>query len=161
MALQKIIQDTFAKSVEGLEKIISKDNSQWYPHIVGLPEKLQIVYTVMIFNNQVMTGGLHQYFFNGHGQFGYLTVDNLETIEAGQAAAILRKALTAVNKENYPIPEFREKILNRKLDRITNFEGETSDTLDELTDQYFAIMNEDIERLLAEYLKKQKFNAQE
>ncbi len=124
----------------------------WYSYVINLPIKLQIVYTTIIFHQQVLNGGLHQYFFNSYGQFAYLTVDHLKLIKAYKTAEILEKALSEVNFKQYSIDEFREKVFNRELDRIVNFDEALSEFLDKLDNEYDSL-DEDLEQLLVDYLE--------
>lgn len=77
-------------------------------------------------------------------------------IRANKSAAILENALAAVNAEKYDVKEFTEKVFNRNIVRITLFDDELGDTLNELDMQYYAL-DEDLEYLLADYFKQGNF----
>jgi Domain of unknown function (DUF4375) len=147
------ITDRFYKeSVKGLNEFILKDKNLWYTYVSHLPLQLQVIYTIIVFHQQVFNGGLHQYFFNSYGQFAYLTVANLKLIKAYKTAGILEKAINQVNIDHYSIDEFREMIFKRKLDRIANFDEDLSEKLNILDNEYDS-MDEDLEQLLVDYLQ--------
>lgn len=153
MQNKDIINDTYNQSVVGLEEILTKDIGMWYERITHLPEPQQVTYTVLLFNNQVMNGGLHQYFFNGYGQFAYLTLINLREIGASKSAEILNKAIKEVNEENLPNEVFRDRILYRRLSKIAGHDEGLSGVLDKLDTEYYSIDDEDLEQLLGDYLR--------
>jgi len=153
MKNQEITDRYYKEAVKGLNEVILHDKNLWYSHVTYLPIHLQVVYTIIVFHQQVFNGGLHQYFFNSYGQFAYLTVNNLRLVKAFKAANILEKALNQVNIEQYSISEFREKVFNRKLSPIVNFNEELSDFLDVLDDDYDSL-DENLEQLLVDYLER-------
>ncbi len=152
MKKDEITDKYYKEAVAGLNEVILQDKDLWYSYVINLPIKLQIVYTTIIFHQQVFNGGLHQYFFNSYGQFAYLTVDHLKLIKAYKTAEILEKALSEVNFKQYSIDEFREKVFNRELDRIVNFDEALSEFLDKLDNEYDSL-DEDLEQLLLDYLE--------
>ncbi|MDQ1162556.1 hypothetical protein QE422_002924 [Chryseobacterium sp. SORGH_AS 447] len=152
MKNEEITCKYYADSVKGLNTKIINDKDLWYKYVIDLPQNLQVTYTIIIFHEQVFNGGLHQYFFNSYGQFAYLTIENLKLIKASKAAKILKKALELVNIEQYDIDEFRTRIFNRRLDKITDFDDELFDSLEKLDDEYYDL-DEDLEQLLVDYLK--------
>jgi hypothetical protein len=153
MNTEATIDKYYKESVNGLDESLMANSVSWYKYVVNLPIHLQVVYTIIVFNQQVFNGGLHQYFFNSYGQFAYLTLDHLILIKAYKTAEILKRALSEVNSEQLGIGEFRNKVFNRELDRIANFDEELSDFLDELDDQYYSL-DENSEQLLVDYLDR-------
>jgi hypothetical protein len=74
MRNEEITDKYYKEAVTGLNETILNDIDLWYSYVINLPPHLQIVYTIVVFHQQVFSGGLHQYFFNSYGQFAYLTV---------------------------------------------------------------------------------------
>ncbi|MGS2765243.1 DMP19 family protein [Sinomicrobium sp. M5D2P9] len=147
------ITDKYYKEVvTGLNETILNDKDLWYSYVINLPLHLQIVYTIVVFHQQVFNGGLHQYFFNSYGQFAYLTVEQLKLIKAFKTSSILERAIREVNIENFSIDEFRAKIFNREIDRIVDFDEKLSEFL-ELLDNEYDDLDEDLEQLLVDYLE--------
>ena len=151
--MNNIIEDYYFESVKGLTENVLQVQSDWYKHIFNLSPKQQIVYTIIVFHNQVQNGGLHQYFFNSYSQFCFLTINNLKKIGALERASILESALSEVNKDKFDENYFKELIFNRKISRITEFEQYLTNFLDDLDTKYYEIENEDIEKLLTHFLK--------
>ncbi len=152
MKNHEIIDKFYKEAVQGLNETILEDEFLWYGHVVRLPSHLQVVYTVIVFHQQVFNGGLHQYFFNPYGQFAYMTFNNLKAIKALKAAEILKKAIDAVNDEKLGDGDFRRKIFNRQIESITNFDDKLGDTLNDLDTEYYSL-DENLEGLLMSYLQ--------
>lgn len=123
----------------------------WYNYITSLPLGHQAVYTIVVLHQQVSNGGLHQYFFNSYGLFAYLTVEHLKLIGAINTANILEHAIKEVNTEGYSVSVFQDKIFNRQLDRISNFDEDLVNSL-QLLDNEYDDSEEDLEHLLGTYL---------
>lgn len=153
MENQNIIEQKYADAVGGLTSELLNNSSDWYTHILNLSLAQQVVYTVIIFHNQVENGGFHQYFFNSYGQFAFLTAKNLKLIGATKREQLLRKALKEVNSQNLDEPQFRKAVFERSLDKIVNFDKELFDFLNDLDTQYYNMNDEDISLLLNRYLK--------
>lgn len=144
------IESYYKEAVKGITESLLEDRDKWYNYVLELPKHLQIVYTVAVFHNQVMNGGLHQYFLNSYGsQFAYMTIRNLNEIKAYLSSEILSKAVKYIN--NYDLSEnlFRQQ----KLEKIKNFDEELGDILDGLDTQYYEL-KEDLELLLNDYFFK-------
>lgn len=152
MRNEEITDKYYKEAVIGMNNTILNDKDLWYNYVVNLPQHLQIVYTIVIFHQQVFNGGLHQYFFNSYGQFAYLTVEHLKLIKAFKTLNILERAISQVNIEELSVNEFRAKIFSRKLDRIADFDEELSDYL-ELLDNEYDDLDENLEQLLVDYLE--------
>ena len=152
MERNEIIKSSYAEAVKGLNKAVLNEKDLWYSYVINLPIRLQVVYTVVVFHQQVMNGGLHQYFFNSYGQFSFLTIDNLKLIKAFQSREILKQALAEVNREQLGVNEFREKAFNRKLERIVDFDEALFSFLDELDTKYYAL-KENLDDLMIIYLE--------
>ncbi len=147
----EIINSYFKEAVDGLNEGILHDKDLWYSYVINLPIRLQIVYVIVVFHQQVFNGGLHQYFFNSYGQFAYLTIKHLKSIKAFKTASILEKAVNHVNIEKFSIEEFRQKIFNREIDSVVDFDEKLCNSLDELDNKYDNL-DEDLEQLLVDYL---------
>ena len=152
MENEKIIDKYYQEAVKGLNEIVFQDKDLWYSYVIHLDSNVQVVYNVIVFHQQVLNGGLHQYFFNSYGQFAYLTVENLKLIKAFKTAEILESALSEVNIEHDDIDKFRENIFNRKNSRIVDFDNQLFDYLNDLDSKYYSL-DEDIKKLLLNYLK--------
>lgn len=152
MKTDMIIEVYYRKAVEGLTENILDDQDIWYSYVINLPDELQITYTVDIFQQQVLNGGFHQYFFNSYGQFAYLTIEHLLSIQAIKSASILQRAVDEVNSERLSLNNFRKKIFNRELDRIVDFDEDLIDYLEKLDDEYDNT-EEDLEQLIIDYFK--------
>ncbi|HSH67743.1 MAG TPA: DUF4375 domain-containing protein [Bacteroidia bacterium] len=152
MKNRKLIDIYYKEAVKEMNKTIMKDKDSWYNHIVQLPEHLQVVYTIVNFHQQLFKGGFHLYFSKPHGQFAYLALENLWTIKAIKSFMILKGALNEVNIEMHSPDEFREHVFKGTLAPIKNSDEDVVDILDELDTEYYSL-DEDIEELLANYLK--------
>jgi hypothetical protein len=152
MRNKEITDKYYKEAVTGLNETILNDKDLWYSYVINLALHLQIVYTIVVFHQQVFNGGFHQYFFNSYGQFSYLTVEHLKLIKAFKTSSILERAISEVNIENFSIDEFRAKIFNREIDRIADFDERLSEFL-ELLDNEYDDLNEDLEQLLVDYLE--------
>lgn len=148
------IEAAYQRAVVGLtESILDAPYPRWYAHINQLPLPERLTYCVLVFDGQVGNGGLHQYFWNGYGQFAYETVAYLGLLGATVQAGILRQALTLLEAEE-PVPNIlREKMHKRNLDCLNDFEEPITAELDNLSDAYYACP-EDLEMLLDDFLTK-------
>lgn len=68
------INKYYKQSVVGITAEILNDCDRWYNCLKEKPDYLQAVYTYVILYQQVYNGGFHQYFANGYGLFGELTI---------------------------------------------------------------------------------------
>jgi hypothetical protein len=152
MKNRKLIDIYYKEAVKDLDKSILKDRDTWYKHILFLPEHLQVIYTVVNFHQQLFKGGFHLYFSKPQGQFAYLALENLWMIKAIKSFMILKGALNEVNCELYLPDEFRKRVFEGTLEQIKNADEDFVDILDELDTEYYSLA-EDIEELLADYLK--------
>lgn len=152
MRNEEITDKHYKEAVTGLNNTILNDKDLWYSYVINLPLHLQIVYTIVVFHQQVFNGGLHQYFFNSYGQFAYLTVEHLKLIKAFKTSNILENAISHVNVEGLGVNEFRARVFSKELDRITDFDEELCDFL-EVLDNGYDNLNEDIEQLLVDYFE--------
>jgi hypothetical protein len=148
-----IINQVYAEAVKGLKAEWFEDAStKWYDYIVSLPINLKLTYLVIVLENQVYNGGLHQYFVNGYGQFVEETIEALVRIGATMKAELLAKAYDLVNDAHLPLPIFRERLLKGDIDAL--FVGdELFEPLDKLDTQYYSDEAEDVVQLLANYLR--------
>jgi hypothetical protein len=113
--MEELINTYYKEAVKGINENTLKDENTWYQYVVNLPEHLAIIYTIAIFDSQVINGGLHQYFLNGYGQFASITIENLKKIKAFKIANILSKALLEINNENLDANIFRKKVFNKQV----------------------------------------------
>ena len=152
----ELIDASYSEAVKELTEDMLKDETKWYKYVMSLPEYLQVVYTVIIFHKQVLNGGLHQYFSNGYGLFGYVTLNNLLIIKANDSMSILKKSLDEVNKEGFSESEFRNRIFYDKFERIVDFDDELVQKLDDLDNEYYSLDFENVIGLLGNYLRTMK-----
>lgn len=152
MRNEEITDKYYKEAVTELNETILNDKDLWYSYVINLRLHLQIVYTIVVFHQQVFNGGLHQYFFNSYGQFAYLTVEHLKLIKAFKTSNILERAIGQINIEELSVNEFRAKVFSRELDRIVDFDEELRDFL-ELLDKEYDNLSEDLEQLLVDYLE--------
>lgn len=152
MKNRKLIDIYYKDAVKDLNKSVLKDKDVWYEYVLQLPEHLQVVYTLVNFHQQLFKGGFHLYFSEPHGQFAYLALENLWMIKAIKSFMLLKGALNEVNIDLYKPDEFREHVFKGTLRPIKESDEEFVDILDELDTEYYSL-DEDIEELLAGYLK--------
>ncbi len=152
MSVEEVVDFYWKQAVSEMDENMFNDADVWYSHVVNLPEKLQATYTIGILNQQVLNGGLHQYFLNSYGQFGYLTLEHLSSIKAYKISALLEKALMEVNSEHHDFNEFRYLIFNRRLSKVVNFDDKLFETLNNIDTEYYACV-EEMEDRWAEYLR--------
>lgn len=153
MTDEEIIKEKYAEAVKGImEDFFEEVDTKWYSYVIGLPQQLQVVYLVVVLDNQVFNGGFHQYFANGYRQFARETVDALTSIGATQKAALLKEALRLVNSENDPDEIFRQKLLEKIIPQLF-LEDDLFGPLDSLDSLYYAD-EEEVIRLLGDYLRR-------
>lgn len=130
---------TYQRAVVGrTEAVLAATCPSWYAHIKHLPLPGWLTYCVLVFEAQVGNGGLHQYFWNGYGQFAYETVGYLGLLGAMAPAGLLRQALTFLEEEE-PVPDrLREKVHARALKGLNAFAEPLTSALDHLSDAYFS-----------------------
>jgi hypothetical protein len=147
-----LLTATYHRAVAGLtEAILVAPYPQWYDHINHLPLPERLTYCVLLFDAQVGNGGLHQYFWNGYGQFGYETVAYLGVLGATTQAGILRQALTVLAEEESEPAMLREKVHTRSMESLNTFAEPLTSALDNLDDAYYAC-TEDIEERIRTFL---------
>lgn len=146
----EIIEKKYTEAVQGIkEEWFLNSDSSWYDYIVELPSDLKVTYLVTILHNEVCNGGLHQYFFNGYGQFTAQTIPVLIEIGALRKAALLKKALSLVNRDNATDIIFRKRLLNRSISIL--FDDDT--LFDSLDKEYYQCEEvEETEVQLGRYL---------
>lgn len=146
---------TYEHSVAGLtEAILDAPYPRWYDHINQLPLPERLTYCVWLFDAQVNNGGLHQYFWNGYGQFAYETVAYLGLLGDTERARILRQALTVLEAEEPASAVLREKVHARTLAALNDFAEPLTSALDALSEAYFACpmaVEEQLQQFLATY----------
>lgn len=154
MTNEEIIREKFDESVIGIDEALLKNENAYYDYVVNMPQHLQVVYTVIVFHNQVYNGGLHQYFFNKYGMFGYIVVEYSKLIKCYKRANILERAIKEINQEGWSETEFRKRVFGRTIKRITDFDDGLFNFLDALDDEYYELEDEeDLEVYLGKYLK--------
>ncbi len=148
------INKYYKQAVVGITAETLTDCDRWYNCINEKPEHLQAVYTYVVLYLQVYNGGFHQYFANGYGLFGDLTIYYLKQLGAAKCAAIVQEAMDAINTEGYSQEELRHRIFSNQIPEIRDFDDMLWNTLDALDKRYFNLENdgEDIEDLMAGYL---------
>ncbi|GAA5030074.1 hypothetical protein GCM10011506_18890 [Marivirga lumbricoides] len=148
---EELINNKFKESVQGIDESTLSKEEFWYKYVINLPIHLRIVYTIFILHQQVLNGGFHQYFLNGYGLFGYLTLDALATINADFTRNQLKEALEKVNSEGLDVETFRKKVFKKEIDKITNFDEGLCDFL-EMCDDKFYETEQSLLNLLGLYL---------
>lgn len=150
----EIIEANYAKATHGLKgQWLDNVSFEWYNYVVGLPLELKVTYLVVVFHNQIMNGGFHQYFVNGYGQFSEETISALSEIGAKTKGQLLSKALQIVNPDGLPKEDFIINLLNKKIPSLF-LNDDLVEPLDELDMAYYAEENEDIVQLLGSFLRK-------
>ena len=154
MTTTDTINKYYKQSVVGITAETLKNCDQWYNCIIVKPDYLQAVYTYVILYQQVYNGGFHQYFANGYGLFGELTIYYLKQMGATKCAAIVQEAMDAINAESYSPEELRQRIFNNQIPTIRDFDDAVWNILDNLDKRYYNLENdgEDIEALMVGYL---------
>ena len=100
----------------------------------------------------MLNGGFNQYFCNGYGLFGYLTLASLKLVNANFTMGLLNNAIRIVNIEGFNEDEYRRKIYKGEFDELYDDNSRTSKILDEYDDEYYE-MKEDLIELMGEYLR--------
>jgi hypothetical protein len=156
MKKEDLINFTFQKAVQNLndEWLTNYESDDWFLFIMGLPEPEKTTYLVVIFHNQVMNGGLHQYFINRYGQFAYKTIEVLKNIKAKDTSIILQLAIEKINSDKLAPEIFRKKILRQRLTPL--YESEELWNQLCLLDERYYDGDEDIVELLGNYLRQPK-----
>ena len=146
------VATAYAQAVQDIDDKMLTDPTHhpWYNHVTQLPEDQRTTYLAIIFHDQVMNGGFHQYFFNGYGLFVNQTIPILKKIGAAEAAQLLAMAYATVNWRKEPLAIFRDKIYHRSYRELTD-ESDMTQALYALSDQYFD-KEIDVESLLIAYL---------
>jgi len=65
----------------------------------------------------------------------------------------LSEALSLVNYEDLEEDEFKLKVFDREIKKITDFDKELFESLNNLDDSYYSISDEEIFNSLVKYLK--------
>lgn len=157
MSTSNIIEEKYKEATAGINEgwLISGSN-EWFNYVTNLPDDLKITYLIVVFYNQVINGGFHQYFVNGYGQFSNETVQALQKIGAAQKANFLKEAYSLVNKDNFTNEDFRQKLLKKEMPHLF-IEDDLFEPLDMLDRQYYSTeYEEDISILLTRFLNNQE-----
>ena len=147
-----LIEKNYKDAVSGINTTwLTEPSLEWYNYITHLPKYPQMVYTLMVFDNQVFNGGFHQYFYNTFGQFAVETIDFLIEIKAFNKSRLLKKALDATSVGYENLESFRLDILKRRVRAM--FENQSLiELLEEVNEEYDNDDSEDITDLLEPYL---------
>lgn len=152
MNTEDLIKKTYIESTKGIkQEWFSSDISYWYSYVVNLPKHLQVTYLTVVLENQVLNGGLHQYFVNAYGQFAKETIDALIEIGAFKKSNLLDKALNIVQGK-LDDQKFRHELSNKTLKKLF-IDDDLFDPLEELDNIYYELEDEDITILLGAYLE--------
>jgi hypothetical protein len=153
MNKSELIEKSYSEAVKGIkEDWFLNADSNWYDYINNLPVHLKITYLIIVLHNQVFNGGFHQYFVNGYGQFANETIKAFIDIGALKRSSLLEVAYKKVNASNVPIEVFRKQLLNKEIKSLF-VTDELYAPLDELDNEYYNIVDEEIEELLGNYLE--------
>jgi hypothetical protein len=129
------------------------DLKKWRKVVNEMDQPVATVYRIGILNLQLMNGGLIQYFDNSYGIFAYETLEDLKRVGANYSYKILETCLKYINPENYSDNRFIELVAEREYD---NYDNSFAMKLNELDDEYYKLdEKEDLEKLLADYLRQQ------
>ena len=148
----EIIKRLYQKAIKGIkEEWLTSSDFSWYNYILNLPTHLKSTYLIVVFHNQVINGGFHQYFSNRYGQFVEETIVTLSKIGAIEKSDILRKAFNVVNYDQLDSESFKSRLIQGRLDKLF-LKDDLFDSLEELDTSYYN-SNEDIKKLLIVFLK--------
>jgi|WetSurMetagenome_2_1015567.scaffolds.fasta_scaffold18424_4 hypothetical protein len=133
------------------EKINDFSNIKNWMHVVDeMPYPVGLVYCIGNLNQQIMNGGLIQYFDNNYGIFAFKTLQFLKTISANLSYNILRQSLNVINPQNFEGENFVKIIIEKNYDFL-----KVAEQLDKLDNQYYKISDrENLEKLVAFYLRE-------
>lgn len=146
-----LIDFIYTSAVENLkEEWLETSSPEWYNHIISLPEKERVVYTISVLDMEVNNGGFNQYFVNGYGQFARETIKSLELISACKTAEILTKALDNV-QNGLDDDDFRKELLEGKINDLYDSD-KLDDYLMSLDNEYYEY-EDDLGKLLGNYLR--------
>jgi hypothetical protein len=151
---EELISRVFKRSVENLnEEWLEPANGQfWYNHIIRLPSELRITYILSTLSNQVLNGGLNQYFINGYGQFAYEAILAAKELGIKEVVSILNRALNKLNPDLESEQLFRSKILTGKVEAL--YSDESLSSYLEGLDVEFHESLEKLEYSLVDYLRR-------
>jgi hypothetical protein len=129
------------------------DYAKWRSVVNEMEMSVATVYRIGIFNLEMVNGGLIQYFDNAYGIFAYETLADFKRIGANWSYQILETCLNYVNPENFSDERFIKLVTEREYE---DYENLISRKLSELDDKYYELdKNEDLGKLLADYIRKQ------
>ena len=149
MKNQEIVDVYYKESVKNLNRVIQLNKNLWYDAVLQLPLHLQVVYTTITTHQQIYKSGFRDYFHSMYAQFALMTLDNFLLIDAIKSFRILGEAVHAF--ENQPVDVDTVAISDSTDKRA--IKTIVVDVFDELDTEYYAL-EEDIEYLLVNYLKK-------
>lgn len=115
----------------------------------GLTEVERTVCAVWIVDSEVNNGGFDQYFFNSSGDIYPEVPDALERIGAPRAASLARRAIAAFPSGQPALENFARQ------DQLLSL-TEQNDAFFEELDQAWYTEIEDLEALLASYLRTKR-----
>ena len=149
---QELIEKIYLESTKGIQKEwFVSEMPHWYSYVINLPKHLQVTYLTVILENQVLSGGFHQYFVNAYGQFAKETVDALIEIGAFKKSNLLDTARNIV-QGGLNDEDFRKQLMNKTVEKLF-IDDDLFDPLEELDNIYYDLEDEDISELLGKYLK--------
>jgi hypothetical protein len=129
------------------------DYAKWRSVVNEMEMSVATVYRIGIFNLEMVNGGLIQYFDNAYGIFAYETLADLKRIGANLSYQILETGLKYVNPKIYSDERFIKLVTEREYE---DYENLISSKLSELDNKYYELNeNEDLGKLLADYIRKQ------
>ena len=128
------------------ERVSVLVDSQGYD---GLPEHDKLIYSIWWLEGDVNNGGFDQYFFNSYGNYVADAIRGLEVIGAKRAASIVVRATMLFPR---PGPSPDRHVRQNQLDAMDEAVRAQFARLDEAFLEY----PDDIERLMASYLRGQR-----
>jgi hypothetical protein len=116
--------------------------------VANLTPPARNLYLVVVFDAEVVNGGLHQYFSNSSGAFAYEALAALREVGAAEAADLLRTAINAFPQQIVP-GDRRER--NQALDAVE------PPFLDALDTKYYSFSDtgvEDLGNLMLAFMRR-------
>ena len=154
MQKSALIEKFYLDASKGIKATwLENSSTKWYDYISDLPVQLKNTYIIVVLHNQVFNGGFHQYFVNGYGQFAQETITALLDIGALKRSSLLKQAYEIVNSNRIPARTFRKQLLDKQIKPLF-ITDELYGPLDELDNEYYNVIDEEIEELLYNYLTR-------
>ncbi len=121
--------------------------------IEALTESERWMFALTWLGIEANNGGLHQFFFNGAGEFAADAVLGLDTIGASKSADVLRRAIALFPRGHVPVDQTeRRRVLNRLPEDV-----QWKRLGEDLTRQFWAASaGEELARRVEEYVASRR-----